>query len=92
MSRTDVLEAPEAGMVMLAVAEAPDRLGAVTAADIGAAIADEIGRLDEEGHRLQILASRMARDARPEFEAWFEAGLLLRRASERLAEIAQKLA
>jgi hypothetical protein len=70
------------------VACVPD---AVSAADLWAALADEIGRLNEEGRGLQVLAARLARDTRPEFEAWFEAGLLLRRASARLAAIAHKL-
>ena len=90
MARAEVLEVPDSGTV-LATADAPDRFGALSAADLGAALAEEISRLDEDGRSLQILASRMAQDARPEFEAWFEAGLLLHRASERLAEIAQRL-
>ena len=33
----------------------------------------------------------MAQESRQEYEAWFEAGLLLRRASDRLAKIVQRL-
>lgn len=91
MASVEILEVSETPALMAPVAELPFSVGAVSAAGLGAALADEVGRLDEEGHRLQVLASRMAQDARPEFEAWFEAGLLLRRASERLAEIVQRL-
>ena len=92
MTRVEVLEIPVTRTIMTAVAVAPDPARAVNAADLGATLADELSRLDEEGRQLQILASRMARDARPEFEAWFEAGLLLRRASARLEEIIRTLA
>ena len=64
----------------------------MTAADLGTALADEISRLDKEGRKLQALASRLAQDTRREFEVWCAAKLLLRRASERLAELARKLA
>lgn len=92
MAGVEVLEVSETPTLMAAVAELPYSTSVGSAADLGAALADEVGRLDEEGRKLQVLASRMAQDARPEFEAWFEAGLLLRRASERLAEIAQSIA
>ncbi len=91
MARVEILELPKTGTVT-APLDVSRNAGAVSAADLAGALADEIGRLDEEGRRLQVVASHMARDTRPEFEAWFEAGLLLRRASERLAEIAQRLA
>ena len=92
MAGVEVLEVSETPTLMEAVAELPYSAGAVSAADLGAMLADEVGRLEGEGRRLQVLASRMAQDARREFEAWFEAGLLLRRASERLAEIARSIA
>lgn len=91
MAGVEVLDVSETLLLTAAVAELPYSASAVSAADLGAALADEVGRLDEEGHRLQVLASRMAQDARPEFEAWFEAGLLLRRTGERLAEIVRRL-
>jgi len=59
--------------------------------DLEPALAAEMSRLDEEGRRLQLEASRMAQESRPEYEAWFEAGLLLRRASDRLAKIVWRL-
>jgi hypothetical protein len=68
-----------------------DRAGARKATDLGLTLAAEAGRLDEEGQELLVQASRMAQDARPEFEAWFEAGLLLRRAGQRLAQIVRTL-
>jgi hypothetical protein len=92
LAGVEVLEVSETPLLTAGVAELPYRASTVSAADLGAALADEVGRLEEEGHRLQVLASRMAQDARREFEAWFEAGLLLRRASERLAEIARSIA
>jgi hypothetical protein len=92
LAGADVLEVLNVSTVPAASTDVTRSAGVVSAADLGAALADEIGRLDKEGHRLQVLASRMARDTRPEFEAWFEAGLLLRRTSERLAEIAHRLA
>jgi hypothetical protein len=85
-----VVESPY-GRTPIAAADVPHHDAAVSAADVGAALACEIGRLNEEGRRLQVLAARMAQETRPEFEAWFEAGLLLRRASARLEEIAAKL-
>ena len=51
------------------------------------ALVAEICWLGEQGLSLQVQASRLARESRPEHEAWFEAGLILRRASERLAAI-----
>ena len=72
---------------MEAVADAPDALGAVNPAALVAMLVAEIYRLGEEGLRLQVEASRMARESRPAFEAWFEAGLMLRRTSERLTQI-----
>ena len=50
----------------------------------------EICWLSEQGLSLQVQASRLAQESRPEYEAWFEAGLILRRASERLAKIVQR--
>ena len=61
------------------------------ATDLEPALAAEMSRLDEEGRRLQLEASRLALESRPEYEAWFEAGLLLRRASDRLAKIVRRL-
>ena len=91
MAGGQVLNAPHAGTLTAVAADVSHQAGTVSVADLGAVLADEIGRLDEEGRRLQVLASRMARDTRPEFKAWFEAGLLLRRAGERLAEITRRL-
>lgn len=90
VARVEVIHTPHA-RTALAEAGVPQQDSAVSAADLAAALACEIGRLNEEGRRLQALAARMAQDTRPEFEAWFEAGLLLRRASARLAEIAARL-
>ena len=59
--------------------------------DLEPALSAEMSRLDEEGRRLQLEASRMAQESRPEYEAWFEAGLLLRRASDRLARVVRRL-
>jgi hypothetical protein len=72
---------------MDAVADAPDAAGAVNSAASVAMLVAEIYRLGEEGLRLQVEASRMARESRPAFDAWFEAGLMLRRTSERLTQI-----
>ena len=49
------------------------------------ALVAEICWLGEQGLSLQVQASRLARESRAEHEAWCEAGLILRRASERLA-------
>jgi hypothetical protein len=76
---------------MIAAAGAAENAGAVSEADLEPVIEAEMCRLDEEGRRLQAEASRMALDSRPEYEAWFEAGLLLRRASDRLAKIVRRL-
>jgi len=54
------------------------------------ALVSEICWLSEQGLSLQVQASRLAQESRPEYEAWFEAGLILRRASERLAKIVQR--
>src|SRR5437879_9115376 len=81
------LEIPNTRPAMDAVADAPDAAGAVNPAASVALLVAEIFRLGEEGLRLQVEASRMARESRPAFEAWFEAGLMLRRTSERLTEI-----
>jgi hypothetical protein len=91
LAHAEVLEVPNAKALTAGATDITRNAAAVSAADLAAALADEIGRLDDEGRGLQIVASRMARDTRPEFEAWFEAGLLLRRASERLAKITQTL-
>jgi hypothetical protein len=72
---------------MDAVADVANGAGAVNPATFLAMLVAEIYRLGEEGLRLQVEASRMAREVRPEFEAWFEAGLMLRRTSERLTQI-----
>ncbi len=89
MARAEVLDVSNTGPV--AATDAPQEAGSTSAADLGAALADEIGRLDKEGHRLQVVASRMAQEAGPEFDAWFEAGLALRRTSERLTAIVRRL-
>ncbi len=91
MPRAEILEGASAREVTAVRATTAERAGAANAADLGPTLAAEVCRLDEEGRELQIRASRLARDARPEFEAWFEAGLALRRVSERLAEIARRL-
>jgi len=61
--------------------------GAATETASVPALVAEICWLGEQGLSLQVQASRLARESRPEHEAWFEAGLILRRASERLARI-----
>jgi hypothetical protein len=80
----NTLEIPNTRPAMDAVADAPDAAG--PAASVAMLVA-EVYRLGEEGLRLQVEASRMARESRPAFEAWFEAGLMLRRTSERLTQI-----
>ena len=91
MAGSGLIDVTPTGMVMATVAGVSRHAGAVSADDHVAALVDEIGRLDEEGRRFQLLASRMARDSRPGFDAWFEAGLLLRRTNTRLAEITGRL-
>jgi hypothetical protein len=39
------------------------------------------------GHQYQVQASQLLRSGRPGWEAWFEAGLELKRAAERLQEV-----
>ena len=90
MAASDVSDVIHSGIGTAPVTGVLRHARAVRAEDLGAALADEIGRLDEEGRRLQVLASRMAQDTRPKFEAWFEAGLLLRRASTRLDEVVRR--
>jgi hypothetical protein len=91
LSRAEILERASAREATAVMATTGKKAGAANLADLGPTLAAEVCRLDEEGRELQIRASRLARDARPEFEAWFEAGLALRRVSERLAEIARRL-
>ena len=91
MSRAGILEPTETSDATVALTDAEHRARATKAVSLFPALAAEVCRLDEEGRELQIRASRLARDTRPEFEAWFEAGLLLRRAGERLADLVRRL-
>ena len=90
MPHAEVLDVTDTSEIMAGMADAPASAGAVNSAHLEPPLTAEVCKLDEEGRRLQMRASRLARDARPEFEAWFEAGLLLRRASARLAEIVRR--
>jgi len=90
LSRVHSLEAPDDAEVR-ALGACASGMDAVGAGDLHPALAAEMSRLEEEGRRLQLEASRMALESRPEYEAWFEAGLLLRRASARLAKIVRRL-
>jgi hypothetical protein len=44
----------------------------------------EAGELERLGHEYQVQASQLLRSARAGWEAWFEAGLELKRAAQRL--------
>ena len=91
MPRAQSLEAVGDAEVGAEGACVPEGTVALRAVELEPALAAEMSRLDEEGRRLQLEASRMAQESRPEYEAWFEAGLLLRRASDRLAKIVRRL-
>jgi len=91
LPRAQRLEAVGDAEVGAGGACAPEGTEALRAVDLEPALAAEMSLLDEEGRRLQLEASRMAQESRQEYEAWFEAGLLLRRASDRLAKIVRRL-
>ena len=91
MPRAQSLEAADDAEVRAVGASAPEGTEALRPVDLEPALAAEMSRMDEEGRRLQLEASRMALESRAEYEAWFEAGLLLRRASDRLAKIVRRL-
>jgi hypothetical protein len=47
----------------------------------------EVRDLEKLGHEYQVRASVLLRSGRPGYEAWFEAGLELKRAAQRLGLI-----
>lgn len=51
-------------------------------------LAHEVSELERLGHEFQVLASGLLRSGRPGWEAWFDAGLELKRAAQRLRVIA----
>jgi hypothetical protein len=50
-------------------------------------LAQELIELQRLGHQYQVQASQLLRSGRPGWEAWFEAGLELKRAAERLQAV-----
>lgn len=65
-------------------AELPD-----TRSEIHDQLAEEADELERVGHQYQVQASGLLRSGRPGWEAWFEAGLELKRAAQRLRLIIQ---
>ena len=55
------------------------------------ALAQEIQDLDRLGHEYQAHASNRLRSGLADYEAWFEAGLELRRSANRLRAILQEI-